>query len=1008
MSQELILELLAEKAENLQLKHTLHIAYKEFKLLVEKKYPTYYDKIDSIFPKPAIIPSLDIEYTENGDPIDQDEFTSILPNRINLLETNYGWLEEKILRSEIQNSFFYQEYIKRIGLGELPLDVKNNIEDHALHILGRCNNPKHWETSEDKKYNYPNWIVTDAEKDLENVEKFNLNITHPEELEISGSKKNDLYWKNKEGLVYGMVQSGKTASMISLVGLANSSGYNLFIILSGDKDSLRNQTQERFNTAFNLYPAGNPKKASLNFVSATENACDYNKSKSIIDCVLNFQKPSILLCIKKNTSTLKKLIKNLKTLQSQSESNNLPIDFNFKTDFNALILDDEADYASQDTKADPNSSSAIHGLIVELREQLPKNSFVSYTATPQACLLADVNKIVGYPSDFIWLIDPFRDEMGKTTSYMGLNEFFKEYEKHIINPLSLDAWPYHDKESKKVRIAGGDKLKINLNDASDEFINLMISEPAKRNDYGKDFKISLIDFFITCAIRWHRHYQKNINFFKSKLPTKSDIKNINSPGKKVTNLGFEQFPYHAMMFNLSYIKNHHTEIKKLIELLINDVKNEILTKSSILVEQYTNQLAKSTYFNKTTPTLDDLYHFILLALKINEDSLPNGDYLYILNSDDEGNTLDYTSYNKEERTKKAAIIIGGNILSRGLTVENLSTTVYIRSQKASLGDTNLQMCRWFGHKKNYIDLISAYMQEHSLHLFKQISDFDENLRNQFKEMIYKNTPAECILISLNNNPIFKATAPNKSRNKILNKNIGSYSGKIVGQLEPMAHPNYLDNYTKLTKFLKTIKLTNKNVLNRADIYEDVDKENFLEFFKNLSFEKDSLLITPENYISYLDEWHKDLKTIPKINIAIFGSKKDLKNRKRNDNNTFTARGFIGGATKKDNRNNKYLGDGFIDKPQQFQNDNINQVGLKRKFSDGILITFYILNHNYINKEKKIKKGHADYQIEPLVSFSVTTPVGGPQWVVTTNSTQLQRQLASQSECVKFENSQDEK
>ena len=134
-------------------------------------------------------------------------------------------------------------------------------------------------------------------------------------------------------------------------------------------------------------------------------------------------------------------------------------------------------------------------------------------------------------------------------------------------------------------------------------------------------------------------------------------------------------------------------------------------------------------------------------------------------------TLNYTSSNAEERTKKAAILIGGNILSRGLTVENLSTTVYVRSQKSSLGDTNLQMCRWFGHKKSYIDLISAYMQDHSLNLFQQISDFDDNLRNQFKEMIYKNIPAECILISLQNNPIFKATAPNKSRNSIMNKKL---------------------------------------------------------------------------------------------------------------------------------------------------------------------------------------------------------------------------------------------
>lgn len=998
MSDKIVLELLTEKAKNLKLQYTVHIAFEEFKSIVEKDYPEYSDKIDLIFPKPSVIPSLNIEYTENGDPIDQDEFSTPSLNSINLLETNYGWLEEKKLRSKVQNSDFYQEYTRKIGLGDLPLEVKYNIEDHALHILGRCNNPKDWETSKDKKYDKTNWVAKLSEETSKAIAERNKSI---ELEEISNPRNHEIYWKNKEGLVYGMVQSGKTASMISLVGLANSAGYNLFIILSGDKDSLRNQTQDRFNTAFNLHPGGTPKKGHFNFVSATESACDYNKSKSIIECVLGFEKPSILICIKKNTSTLKKLIKDLKNLQSQSESDNLPIDFNYKTDFNALILDDEADYASQDTTADAYSTSAIHALIVELREQLPKNSFVSYTATPQACLLADVNKIVGYPSDFIWLIDPFRNRMGKTTSYMGLNEFFKEYEKHIINPLSLDCWPYHDKASNKVRIAGGEKLKINLNDASAEFVNLMISDQVKRNEYGKDYKLALVNFFITCAIRWHRHYQKNINFFENELPTKSDIKSINIPGKKITKNGFEEFPCHGMMFNLSYIKNHHKEIKLLIEKLVEEVQKEITEKSAILQEEYSKQLAKSKYFNKTIPALVDLEHFIKIALEINQDTLPNGDYLYILNSSDEGMTLNYSSSNKEERTKKAAIIIGGNILSRGLTVENLSTTVYIRSQKSSLGDTNLQMCRWFGHKKSYIDLISAYMQDHSLNLFKQISDFDDNLRYQFKEMIYKNTPAECILISLQNNPIFKATAPNKSRNKILNKNIGSYSGKLVGQLEPLAHPEYINNFNKLNEFLNTIPLSRKNTLNRANLYEDVDRENFYEFFKNLHFKQDSLLIAPENYINYLNEWEDKFKTIPKINIAIFGSKEDLKNRKRNPNNTFTTRGFIGGATKKDKRNNKYLGDGFIDKTQEFHNNNINVVGLKRKFSDGILINFYILNHNYINKEEEIEEGHPDYQTEPLVTFAVSTPIGGPQWVKTINSTQLERQLASKSKCLEF-------
>ena len=72
--------------------------------------------------------------------------------------------------------------------------VLDDIRENTLHILGRCNNPKDW-------------------------------------------------GENKQGLVYGMVQSGKTASMINLISMGLIAGYKLIIILAGDKNSLRKQTQ---------------------------------------------------------------------------------------------------------------------------------------------------------------------------------------------------------------------------------------------------------------------------------------------------------------------------------------------------------------------------------------------------------------------------------------------------------------------------------------------------------------------------------------------------------------------------------------------------------------------------------------------------------------------------------------------------------------------------------------------------------------------------------------------
>ena len=100
-----------------------------------------------------------------------------------------------------------------LGFGED--DVLEDIQENALHILDGCNNP-----TDDGA----NW------------------------------------GENRRGLVYGMVQSGKTASMVTMIDLGRRAGYRLFIILAGDKSSLRDQTQDRVNQAFKLQGGINHEK----------------------------------------------------------------------------------------------------------------------------------------------------------------------------------------------------------------------------------------------------------------------------------------------------------------------------------------------------------------------------------------------------------------------------------------------------------------------------------------------------------------------------------------------------------------------------------------------------------------------------------------------------------------------------------------------------------------------------------------------------------------------------
>jgi hypothetical protein len=184
------------------------------------------------------------------------------------------------------------------------------------------------------------------------------------------------------------------------------------------------------------------------------------------------------------------------------------------------------------------------------------------------------------------------------------------------------------------------------------------------------------------------------------------------------------------MFNLAYINESQGSIIKLIDLLWKEIiiewgntKDKNWDTESIFTSQYENQIEKSTRFEFLTPNKFDLQHFIDIGISITKKTIYENDkYIYLLNSMDEGSVLQYDTLTPHIRPKKASIIVGGNILSRGLTIENLSITVFARSQVMSLGDTNLQMCRWFGHKKKDIDILSLYLTDNIRSLFSSKTD----------------------------------------------------------------------------------------------------------------------------------------------------------------------------------------------------------------------------------------------------------------------------------------------
>ncbi|GHE49596.1 Z1 domain-containing protein [Sphingobacterium griseoflavum] len=244
---------------------------------------------------------------------------------------------------------------------------------------------------------------------------------------------------SRYGMVVGHVQSGKTGNYAGLVCKAADAGYKFIVVIAGSMNNLRNQTQERLNEAFVGHTngaqvgvgKGNIDKNHTPF-SLTTVERDFNKQDADRAAQnTNFETINvpILLVIKKNTTTFKSVIS---WLEKQYKNKIL--------DHAMLVIDDESDYASVNTKEDEDPT-AINKGIRKLLSLFSKSSYVAYTATPYANIFIDheaENEDYGldlFPRDFIYALEAPSNYFGARKIFLDSNdkhlETVSDYEEYI-------------------------------------------------------------------------------------------------------------------------------------------------------------------------------------------------------------------------------------------------------------------------------------------------------------------------------------------------------------------------------------------------------------------------------------------------------------------------------------------------------------------------------------------------------------------------------------------------
>jgi hypothetical protein len=135
--------------------------------------------------------------------------------------------------------------------------------------------------------------------------------------------------------------------------------------------------------------------------------------------------------------------------------------------------------------------------------------------------------------------------------------------------------------------------------------------------------------------------------------------------------------------------------------------------------------------------------------------------------------IDYDSY---KETGRSIIAIGGDKLSRGLTLEGLTVSYFLRIARQY--DSLLQMGRWFGYRRGFADLCRLYTTPDMEDWFRHVATANKELRSQFAHMQLTGATPKEYGLRVEGHSILNVTAPNKQRHATQRQVSYAGEGKI--------------------------------------------------------------------------------------------------------------------------------------------------------------------------------------------------------------------------------------
>lgn len=635
----------------------------------------------------------------------------------------------------------------------------------------------------------------------------------------------------RRGLIIGDVQSGKTATYTGLICKAADAGYKVVILLTGITENLRRQTQERIDEGIvgitlkkegkiEKYPRVgvglDNKQIKATSVTSTLNDFVGNCNKITMSLASN---SLVLFVIKKNVSVLQRLFNWLR------EQNIDPVKGYVNVPM--LLIDDEADNASVNTRKDETDPTRTNKLIRQICNLFMNSTYVGFTATPFANVFIDPDSVDAmqhadlFPEHFIYALEAPSNYVGADKIFYPEGTFY-----HNLRYITDITEPDYASEEYK------DLVQNNL-----EVLNSGTFYYKHKKEWDgilpDSLRESILCFCLANVVRDLRGQSKEP---RSMLVNMSRFIHVQ---KVITGHVAEWFEAVfndiRVNFNKDASKNHHLP-------LYGELRS--------LWEKHFSQVNDVTFARVSQKAT------LLAALEKIEVKMVNG-------------SKQSASLNYKENPSLRVIAIGGLALSRGLTLEGLMVSYFYRN--TATFDVLMQMGRWFGYRRGYEDLFQIWTSHTSALWYAEVAKASAELKNDIREMFDQQlTPKDFGIKVRDNCDELQITASNKMRTAVSKDMMYSFYGNIydtpyitskiehnkinMQRVQELASELFAQGYSlRFTDYKKVNKDVNDTSDGSSRYFADVPKEVVVEFLRGIKYSMANPRFDAKNIINFLED-----------------------------------------------------------------------------------------------------------------------------------------------------------